>query len=384
MKLPFPADFACRRCGRCCRVPGEVSLQPNEVDAIARLLGLEPQEFIDHHTRLNHDRSALALLEEPDGRCAWLDTDERCRIQNAKPKQCRDFPVWTTPDLEAACPALAMNKPHIYEPIVRPRVWGVETILLSALDQAPSREIGTGVSLPDLLAAQPNLLGAELPFPLLFKHLHTTDVLSVQVHPNEATAPLTGGDPKTEMWFILRGTRSDAILYAGLAPDANPGQLASPEAGRALVRHHPAPGDTLLIPGGLVHAIGPGCDIYEVQQASDTTFRLYDWNRPPRPDAPRPLHTKQALQAIDWHLPPPRLQPLAPIHTRHFTTEIHTLPCHIPQHATFQVLFTQDSGVTLLWGGNETPLPPCHCCLVPARMALSAAGAGSLVRTIIP
>ena len=78
------------------------------------------------------------------------------------------------------------------------------------------------------------------------------------------------------------------------------------------------------------------------------------------------------------------MQPLAPIHTRHFTTEIHTLPCHIPQHTTFQVLFTQDSGVTLLWGGNETPLPPCHCCLVPARMALSAAGAGTLVRTIIP
>lgn len=311
-----------------------------------------------------------------------LSPENHCRIQPTKPQQCRDFPNWTTPQLEIACPALAMNKPHIYKPIKLHRVWGTETILLSALPNHPTCEYETGVTLPDLLAAQPQLLGDIPTFPLLFKRLTTTDCLSVQVHPSVTSAPQTGGDPKTEMWFILRDTKPHAHLYAGLTTAATPDHLASPKAEHCLLMHQPNHRDTILVPGGLVHAIGPGCDIYEVQQTSNTTFRLYDWNRTDAEGVTRPLHIKEALASIDWDQPAPTCAPNDKVTSPFFTTNIRTLPVDLPVSNTFKVLYTEDEEVTLLWGGShETLLPAHHCCLIPAQMALRVKGCGSLLVT---
>lgn len=102
-----PETFHCQRCGNCCRQPGEVRVSDAECAAIAGLLGLSLAVFTERFTRLREDRHGLALVELPDGACAFLEGNPAaCRIQAAKPQQCRDFPfTWRYEDLERVCPA---------------------------------------------------------------------------------------------------------------------------------------------------------------------------------------------------------------------------------------------------------------------------------------
>ena len=101
------AEFRCRRCGACCRWHGYVRLAEDEIAPIAALLGVAEEEFIQHHTRLTADRSGLSLLENADGSCVFLEetaSGSACRIQTAKPRQCRNFPrVWNFPGWENEC-----------------------------------------------------------------------------------------------------------------------------------------------------------------------------------------------------------------------------------------------------------------------------------------
>ncbi|HRR33690.1 MAG TPA: class I mannose-6-phosphate isomerase [Kiritimatiellia bacterium] len=147
-------------------------------------------------------------------------------------------------------------------------------------------------------------------FPLLFKMIDARDRLSVQVHPNTENAQRTGGEPKTEMWVVLDRSPG-ASLYAGLKEGVTPvslrQSLADGTAASQLVEHPAEPGQALFIPGGLVHAIGSGCLIYEVQQNSNTTFRLFDWNRAGLDGQPRPLHIEESLATVDWSLPAPQM-----------------------------------------------------------------------------
>ena len=142
-------------------------------------------------------------------------------------------------------------------------------------------------------------------FPLLFKEIDASSRLSVQVHPNERTCLLTGGEPKSEMWCAL----SDGPVYAGLRPGTDASAVraavASGEFEELLVRRDLRAGDAIFIPGGLVHAVGGGVRLYEVQQSSDTTYRLYDWGRVGADGRPRELHVDNALLAIDASLPAP-------------------------------------------------------------------------------
>ena len=177
-------------------------------------------------------------------------------------------------------------------------LWGHEEWVCSAHPSAPS-EIADGPH-----AGQ--RLNAVYPkFPLLMKVIDAKSRLSVQVHPNEKTRKVTGGDPQTEMWCAL----SNGPIYAGLKPGTTARQVKSAvSSGRfeeLLVRHDAKVGDVFFIPGGLVHAIGDGVRLYEVQQSSDTTFRLYDWGRVGKDGKPRELHVAQALKAIDYKLPVP-------------------------------------------------------------------------------
>lgn len=83
--------FACRRCGNCCRVEGYVRLSPGEVEHMADALGLPVHGFTQRYTRLTDDRTGLSLAEKPDGSCVFLG-DEGCEVQDAKPRQCGEFP----------------------------------------------------------------------------------------------------------------------------------------------------------------------------------------------------------------------------------------------------------------------------------------------------
>ena len=145
-------------------------------------------------------------------------------------------------------------------------------------------------------------------FPLLFKLLDARRSLSVQVHPSEKTAAATGGEPKTEAWFVLAAAPG-AALYAGVQPGVTESAFRDAVAqGEALVgllsRHSVKAGDVLYIPGGVVHAIGAGCLVYEVQQSSNSTYRFYDWDRVDAYGRGRPLHLEQAFKALDMTFPP--------------------------------------------------------------------------------
>lgn len=97
-------EFVCRRCGACCRVEGYVRLRRRDVDRIARFLESTPEQFTRRYTRLTDDRRGLSLTEKPDGSCIFLGEDNACRINRAKPRQCRGFPMnWRFDGYEEIC-----------------------------------------------------------------------------------------------------------------------------------------------------------------------------------------------------------------------------------------------------------------------------------------
>jgi mannose-6-phosphate isomerase len=152
------------------------------------------------------------------------------------------------------------------------------------------------------------LLGRHAPlpqFPLLFKYLDCQRDLSVQVHPDDAAAALL--DPpdlgKTEAWLILDaapGSRVYAGLKFGFTRESLAHELAAGRAALGLNSFEPRVGDCIFIPAGTVHALGAGLLVAEIQQASDTTYRLFDWNRTGPDGQPRKLHIEEALDAIDY------------------------------------------------------------------------------------
>ena len=218
--------------------------------------------------------------------------------------------------------------------LVRRYLWGgrrLETCLGKAIgrgnDYAESWEIAdhgadqsiveggplAGATLGELIRNRgPELLGRHHPqssFPLLVKFLDAAQSLSVQVHPNdEQAARLNPPDlGKTEAWYILSADPGSTI-YAGLQPGVDRRQLADAigQGTCEKLLHHfePKTGDCLFIPAGTVHAIGAGLLVAEVQQSSDTTFRLYDWNRTDPDGKPRPLHVEAGLAVVDFQRGP--------------------------------------------------------------------------------
>jgi hypothetical protein len=102
----MPIVYDCQRCTACCRWPGQVKLTDAEITALAAHLGLGEFDFIQRYTRLRPDRRGLALVEQPDGACVFLDGRD-CRVQPVKPQQCRDFPNgWRFPGFEQWCRAI--------------------------------------------------------------------------------------------------------------------------------------------------------------------------------------------------------------------------------------------------------------------------------------
>lgn len=140
-------------------------------------------------------------------------------------------------------------------------------------------------------------------FPLLIKILDARDKLSIQVHPPASVAAELGGEPKTEMWYIADAT-PDAKLYVGLKAGISKVDFQNAiENGQVDEVVHcitPKPGDSIFIPSGRLHAIGAGLLIYEIQQNSDTTYRVFDWNRMGLDGKPRQLHVEPSIRCIDF------------------------------------------------------------------------------------
>ncbi len=165
----------------------------------------------------------------------------------------------------------------------------------------------TGKSLHDLWINHreeifgPGLTGER--FPLLIKILDARDDLSIQVHPPVELAEELGGDAKTEMWYIA-DCDPGAKLYVGFKGGVTKGDFAaSLQDGSIADKVHaiePKKDQSIFIPSGRLHAIGAGFLIYEIQQNSDTTYRVFDWNRLGLDGNPRDLHVEQSMKSIDF------------------------------------------------------------------------------------
>ena len=140
-------------------------------------------------------------------------------------------------------------------------------------------------------------------FPLLFKLLDARERLSVQVHPPAKIAPALGGEPKTEMWFIVEND-GDGDIFAGLRNEVTREDFEQAlKNGSVEEKIHRVPvtaGDAIFIPSGRIHAIGAGNVIVEVQQNSDTTYRVFDWNRVGLDGKARALHIEESMRSIDF------------------------------------------------------------------------------------
>lgn len=201
-----------------------------------------------------------------------------------------------------------------FDPIYRPMIWGSELWVLSGyperislVSEGPCK----GMTVNELIAAKKDLLTGKATyaafgdeFPLLIKFIDAHQDLSIQVHPDEEMAQrIHGGHGKTEMWYVLK-TEEGAHLYAGLSKEITPEEYSQRIADDTIVDvladHRIAPGDVFFLPAGRVHAICGGTYLAEIQQTSDLTYRIYDYNRPGADGKPRQLHTDLAKQAIDY------------------------------------------------------------------------------------
>lgn len=194
-------------------------------------------------------------------------------------------------------------------PLLPPGAIG-EAWALSARPEAPSVVANGPLAGTGLNRALP----AAERFPVLVKLLHAAADLSIQVHPHDGYDRLAPGDSgKTELWLVLHAEPGAGIIH-GLAAGSSAADLARATAqsshtrGRAVLeclrRVEVTAGDVVLIPPGTVHALGAGIIVAEVQQNSDTTYRLYDYDRPGFDGRPRPLHLEQGLGAIAPAAPP--------------------------------------------------------------------------------
>lgn len=233
-----------------------------------------------------------------------------------------------------------------------------------------------------------SLLGSNSPnpnrFPLLFKIIDAHRNLSVQVHPSPADPTALPGDIKNECWFLL-GDTPTAGLYAGFRDGVDKESLTKAlETGTprvdSMLRQFPArKEESIFIHSGLVHAIGAGCLIYEVQQSADVTYRFYDWDRVDAQGRSRPLHIPEALRSIDWGLPPVRLATPKPcletpglsfcVRTPYFT--LHRL---FPEKKmrlrtnweSFHVIFVDRGSLLLSTKGGEMAVKEGTSALIPA------------------
>lgn len=225
---------------------------------------------------------------------------------------------------------MAALYPLTFQPIFKERVWGARNLERLFGKQLPaSVPIGESWEISDRpgdvsfvtngpLAGKDlhwlvenhraELLGeAKLEagrFPLLIKLLDAQEKLSLQVHPPASKAEELRGDPKTEMWFIA-DAQPGAELYVGLRSGVTRAEFERRIGDGSVAEcFHRVPvkaGDAMFLPSGRVHAIGSGLVIFEIQQNSDTTYRVFDWNRVGLDGKPRELHVPQSLASIDFN-----------------------------------------------------------------------------------
>ena len=298
-----------------------------------------------------------------------------------------------------------------FEPLLKQTIWGGNKIIpFKQLDQqldqvGESWEISgvqgnetivkeglyKGMKLNELVAR----LGEKLvgrdnyerfgnEFPLLIKFIDAQRDLSIQVHPDDETAHRQGKSRgKTEMWYVLP-SEPEAQLFSGLKQQITPEQYAQMVADdtitEALSQYHVQEGDVFFIPAGRIHAIGAGCFVAEIQQTSDVTYRIYDYNRRDKDGNLRQLHTKEAAESIDYRVLPDyrtayKLEKNVPeqvVQCPFFTTAVYDIDepmtLDYSELDAFVILIGVKGQGTLTVDGQQTTLNMGETVLVPATV----------------
>ncbi len=329
--------------------------------------------------------------------------------------------------------------PLTFNPAYKDYIWGgrnLETVLGKTLPEGTVAEIWeisghpNGLSFvkdgplagKDLLAVQAEL-GVELvgannqyaldlgKFPVLIKLLDANRWLSVQVHPKDEYALKHEGDfGKTEMWVVLHAEPGAEIIF-GFQPGVDRAAFAQAVAeGRSEDPLHRVPtkaGDVFFVAAGSVHALGPGIIVAEIQQNSDTTYRIYDWGRLGNDGLPRPLHIEQSLAVMNFNqVRPGPLRPKVLVdmlefgdvkveqigHCPYFHTERITMPKESAlvgdcDGSTYEIFAVLSGKATVYWEGDPVTLSAVNWALLPAAMGeyqIQADADSVLLRVVTP
>jgi mannose-6-phosphate isomerase len=299
--------------------------------------------------------------------------------------------------------------PLRFEPIFKPAIWGgrrLADMFPGAPAEGPIGEAWIlsdhgddvsvvadgplkGTTLRELMRdRREELLGPSLvhheAFPLLLKVIDARENLSVQVHPDDSLAKSLAGVPrgKTEAWVVLHAEPGSRI-YAGLKEGVDRPRLeraiADGTVADCLHSFEPTVGDCVYLPAGTVHALGGGITIFEVQQTSDTTYRLFDWNRvDAKTGKARDLHIGQALECIDFARGPARpgidvLRRQCPYFSLH-VIYLKNPPCILDRVPNFRIMLPRRGTALFASGGRSVQAGPYEAVLVPASADLEITG----------
>jgi mannose-6-phosphate isomerase len=248
-------------------------------------------------------------------------------------------------------PKINLTQPLVFEPIFMERVWGgrrLESLYGKRLPSAAligeSWEVVDrpeaqsvvhdgplrGLTLHTLWCKHREAVFGNVPdgphFPILAKLLDAQENLSLQVHPPATKAKELGGESKSELWYVANAAPK-ARIYAGLKKGTSRDNFAKAiEQGKVEKHLHVLEvqsGDAIFLPSGRMHALGAGNVIVEIQENSDTTYRIYDWDRAKKRRAPRPMHITEAMECVDFtDFAPPLLRPEGESLVRHELFEI--------------------------------------------------------------
>ncbi|MDP3462518.1 MAG: mannose-6-phosphate isomerase [Bacteroidales bacterium] len=302
--------------------------------------------------------------------------------------------------------------PFKFAPVFKEKIWGGSKIrnvlgldtgklpncgeawLMSGVEGSPTLVVNgylSGNELNELVEVfMGDLVGDKVyerfgdQFPILVKVLDSNDWLSIQVHPDDELAADRGiGFGKTEMWYVMQADEN-ASLISGFNREISREQYVE-QFNQGKLRdllnvEKVAKGDVFYMPAGRVHALGPGCLIAEIQQTSDITYRIYDWDRKDEKGNSRELHTEEALDAIDFNIPDSYKTnyesksnlPIEIVNSPYFTTRYLQLDKAVLKDYSnldsFVILMCVEGAFSLKWDHNLIEVKQAEVLLVPAMI----------------